>query len=223
MNVKHNTRNSEPSLWEQALQLWRDLVLGFGHPLDLVRWIFIRRLDHRAIGHRICDLEALVRRAIRADAGELDPSELKLAPARQRRTKPPSRPDKPRSPSHQDDPRDWKISFRMTPAALRTGPRPSRAGKPRPEPRERRNAIPYALRIEALRRVIYFPKDYVLRHARRLARRAEQEASRLARTEERHSAVQALCVSLQEEYGLPVNAETPPSIEPRNAKNEEPG
>src|SRR5690349_25174970 len=65
---KKVTRNSPPTLWEQAVQLWNDLVLGFGHPHDLIRWVFMRRLYHRALGYAIRELETHVRRAIRADA-----------------------------------------------------------------------------------------------------------------------------------------------------------
>src|SRR5262245_60414020 len=175
-----STRNSPPSLWERALQLFRDIILGYGHPLDLVRWVVMRRLYHRALGYAIRDTEALVRRAIRADADELDPSEIKLRPLRPRKPGPPSQRRATRAPSADDNPRDWYVSFRITPRRPRTGPRPSRAGKPRPEPRDPRNVIPYALRIEALRRVIYFSRGYVLRYARRLARLAEQQAARLA-------------------------------------------
>jgi hypothetical protein len=225
--TKHDTRNSPPSLWEQAVDLWRDLILGFGRPLDLVRWVFMRRMDHRALGYAICEVEKIVRNAVRADARDLDLSELKLAPARARRPKPAPAPNDGApggGPSHgpnlNKDPESWTASFRMSPGGARTGPRPSRAGKPRPEPRDRRNAIPYAWRMEAVRRVIFDSSGYVLRYARRLVRRAEQGA--LARAAEaKRSAVQALCASLLNDHGLPVNVELSPTV--WSAKHEEPG
>src|SRR5215213_722882 len=83
------TRISLPSLWEQAVTLWNNLVLGFGHPHDLMRWGWMRALEHRALGHWLRDLEKLVRRAIRADASELDLPPLKR---RAPRPKSPQRP-----------------------------------------------------------------------------------------------------------------------------------
>jgi hypothetical protein len=77
------SRNAPPSLWEQAVQLWNDLVLGFGHPVDLVRWVFIRALEHRALGYWLRNLEDIVRRAIRTDAYALEVS----APTRRRAQK----------------------------------------------------------------------------------------------------------------------------------------
>jgi hypothetical protein len=70
--TQRSTRNSEPSLWEQAVQLWNDLVLGFGNSALLMRWGSMRALYHRALGYTLRDLEKLVRRAIRADAEDLD-------------------------------------------------------------------------------------------------------------------------------------------------------
>jgi hypothetical protein len=86
-------RNSLPGLWEQAVTLWRDLVLSFGHPHDLIRWGWMRALEHRALGHWLRDLESHVRRAIRADARELDlpalgpPAQDGTSPARPNQTK----------------------------------------------------------------------------------------------------------------------------------------
>src|SRR5262245_46710221 len=90
MTTPHSTRNSPPSPCDQAYQPFKDLVLGFGRPEDLIRWVVMRRLYHRALGYAIREIEALVRRAIRADADELDPSEIQLRPLRPRRPKPPS-------------------------------------------------------------------------------------------------------------------------------------
>jgi hypothetical protein len=77
----------------------------------------MRALYHRALGHELRDLERLVRRAIRADARELD-----LPPPRPRAKRPPRRQDNPQSQddmprfrrSYSDDCTTWKVSFRMS-------------------------------------------------------------------------------------------------------------
>ena len=135
--------------------------------------------------------------------------------------------------SYADDPLTWKVSFRMTDGGMSSGAmsadmlegklsrkRPSRAGKLRPEPHERRCVIPYAHRIEALRRAINGRKAYVLRYARRLARLAHLDAGRLARiAQDKRRALEAFCTALIEDHGLPVNVDLPPW----SAKHEEPG
>src|SRR5690242_2174878 len=107
-------RNSLPSLWEQAVSLWNNLVLGFGHPHDLMRWGWMRALEHRALGQWIRDLETLVRRAIRAGAAELDlPAPTPRAKRRPPRP-PQSNDDMPRfRRSYSDDCTTWKVSFPM--------------------------------------------------------------------------------------------------------------
>jgi hypothetical protein len=70
--------------------------------------------------------------------------------------------------------------------------------------------MPYAYRIEALRRAIRYREDYVLRHARRLARR--EEKSRLASLHEATT-----------HHPHPAPAPAPRRITPRNAKHEDPG
>src|SRR5205809_956040 len=162
-------RNSLPSLWEQAVTLWNELVLGFGHPHDLMRWGWMRALYHRALGHTLRDLEKLVRRAIRADAEELELPPLKPRSPRPRRSPPQSNEDMPRfRRSYSDDCTTWKVIFRMeTPRPRPPRKRRSRAGY---QPAEQRPCRNYAVRIEALRRAINYRKDYVLRYARRLAR-----------------------------------------------------
>jgi hypothetical protein len=175
--MSRTTRNSLPSLWEQAVTLWRELVLGFGHPHDLIRWGWMRALEHRALGHWLRDLECHVRRAIRADARELD---LPAREARARRAKPgpaQSNEDMPRfRRSYSDDCTTWKVSFRMSAPV----PGKHRGPRKRSEPAERRRCRNYAFRIEALRRAINHREDYVLRYARRLARIAKANVRDLA-------------------------------------------
>jgi hypothetical protein len=202
------TRNSLPSLWEQAVTLWNELVLGFGHPHDLMRWGWMRALYHRALGHTLRDLEKLVRRDIRADARELDLPALKPRTPRRKPGLPRSNEDMPRfRRSYSDDCETWKVSFRMrapTPGKHR-GPRK------RSEPAERRPCRNYAYRIEALRRAINYRDDYVRRYALRLARIAEANLSAL---------VEAL-----KAHDLPQPAQAAASSEPasRSAKHIEPG
>src|SRR5690349_21519732 len=164
--TRQSKRNSFPGLWEQAVSLWNNLVLGFGHPHDLMRWGWMRALEHRALGQWIRDLETLVRRAIRADARELDLPPLKPRAPRPKQPPPRSNEDMPRfRRSYSDDCTTWKVSFRMSVA----GPRKRRGPRKRSEPAERRRCRNLAFRIEALRRAINHRKDYVLRYARRLA------------------------------------------------------
>ena len=218
-HLKHDTRNSPPSLWEEAVRLWNELVLGFGHPIDLMRWGWMRALEHRALGHWLRDLEEIVRRAIRADVRELDPAELKLRPIRPRPPKPPptSNEEMPRlCRSYADDPLTWKVSFYMSPPGQRPnrGLRKSRAGY---QPAERRPCRAYALRIEALRRAIRYRTAYVTRYAHRLARR-------LARAEQEARAFEALCAAYVPPPDPANDAPAAlPDITPRNAKLEEPG
>ncbi|HEV7694486.1 MAG TPA: hypothetical protein VGO52_26860, partial [Hyphomonadaceae bacterium] len=165
--MSRSTRNSLPSLWEQAVTLWDDLVLGFGHPQLLMRWGWMRALYHRALGHTLRDLESHVRRAIRADARELDLPALKPCARRRKPGPPKSNEDMPRfRRSYSDDCTTWKVSFRMSVAA----PRKHRGPRKRSEPAEQRPCRNYAYRIEALRRAINHRKDYVRRYALRLAR-----------------------------------------------------
>ncbi|HEV7691839.1 MAG TPA: hypothetical protein VGO52_13475 [Hyphomonadaceae bacterium] len=207
------TRNSLPSLWEQAVTLWRDLVLGFGHPHDLMRWGWMRALEHRALGHWLRDLEKLVRRAIRADASELDLPALKTR-ARRRKPGPPqssevmANEDMPRfRRSYSDDCTTWKVSFRMSAAA----PGKHRGPRKRSEPSEKRRCRPLAFRIEALRRAINHRADHALRYARRLARIAEAN-------------VRALTEALKAYDPSPPATDTALSeATPRNAKHVEPG
>jgi len=207
------TRNSEPSLWEQAIAFWNDLVLGFGHPVDLVRWVYIRALEHRALGYWLRNLEDVVRRAIRAGAREVDISSLKFNPPKQRQPKPPpaSAEDMPRfRRTYRDDPLTWKVSFRMSvPKRARKQPRKS----PRPEPRASRCAIPYARRIEALRRAINFREHYVQRYARRLARREMASSQPLPETGRSDVSEAKSGRGSLRAAGMP----------PRNAKHEDPG
>ncbi len=219
MSTTQTTRNSLPSLWEQAVQLWRDLVLGFGHPHDLIRWGWMRALYHRALGHELRDLERLVRRAIRADARELD-----LPPLKPRAKRPPRRQDNPQSHedmprfrrSYSDDCTTWKVSFRMS-APAPGKHRGERKRKPRADydPDQKRPCRNYAFRIEALRRAINDRDDYVRRYARRLAR---LEAAR----------IEAVCAPMRrylEEKSRQAAAspEAAPPPPPRNAKHVEPG
>src|SRR5438128_551577 len=128
MTTMKATRNSLPSLWEQAVALWNDLVLGFGNSALLMRWGSMRALYHRALGHTLRDLEKVARRAIRADAEELD-----LPPLRPRAP----HPKRPRRQSNEaaqtfpateaDLPATWTACFHMQPRA--SGNRSSRKRK----------------------------------------------------------------------------------------------
>ena len=210
-------RNSLPSLWEQAVTLWKELVLGFGHPEDLMRWGWMRALEHRALGHWLRDLERLVRRAIRADARELDlPA---LGPPRARRAKPSpprSNEDMPRfRRSYSDDCTTWKVSFRMSVAA----PRKHRGPRKRSQPSERRRCRNIAYRIEALRRAINHRNDYITRYARRLARIEEARIEALRRACEEYVATRLHDPPGQDASG----GATSPGPAPLSAKHVEPG
>ena len=211
------TRNSLPSLWEQAVTLWNNLVLGFGHPHDLMRWGWMRALEHRALGHWLRDLEKLVRRAIRADAEELDLPALKPRARRRSPSPPQSNEDMPRfRRSYADDCTTWKVSFRMS-APAPGKHRGEHKRKPRADydPDQKRPCRNYAFRIEAVRRAIHYRDDYVRRYARRLAR---LEAAR----------IEAVCAPMRrylEEKSRQAAAspEAAPPPTPRNAKHVEPG
>jgi hypothetical protein len=176
-NIPDDTKEAAriASLWKECVALWRDMVLGFGHPIDLWRWGWMRALEHRGLGHWLRRLEALVRRAILTDALSRDVREPSLHRSKQpdrRCTSPASPADMPRfRATCRHDPTTWKVSFRMsTPPYDPTRPRKPRKRK---EPAARRRCRGFACRIEALRRAISYREDYVMRHARRLARQAE--------------------------------------------------
>jgi hypothetical protein len=165
------TRNSEPGLWEQAVRLWNDLVLGFGHPVELVRWVSSARSStERSVAG--CEISKTSFAAPSAPAPAKCTSPFSSSAHRgSARLRPPpaSAKDMPRFRStSRNDPLTWKVSFRMS-VLERARARPGK--RPRCEPRARRNARPYAYHIEALRRAIRYREDDVLRHARRLARR----------------------------------------------------
>jgi hypothetical protein len=208
MTTTQPTRNSLPSLWEQAVQLWNELVLGFGHPHDLIRWGWMRALQHRALGHWLRNLESHVRRAIRADAREL---ELPARAPRARRARPgppQSNEDMPRfRRSYGDDCTTWKVSFRMS------APTPGKHRRPRTrsEPAERRRCRPLAFRIEALRRAINSREDYVLRYARRLARIAKANVRDVTEALKAYDPPQ------------PATGDSSPEGAPQSAKHIEPG
>ncbi|HEV7693828.1 MAG TPA: hypothetical protein VGO52_23540 [Hyphomonadaceae bacterium] len=161
------------SLWEECIAGWYNLIRAFGHPIDLMRWGWMRALEHRALGRWLRDLEDLVRRAIRNEALTRDVPAPKLRRRRadRRRTRPASPGDMPRfRPTCRTDPLTWKVSFRMSKpgqGGQRRTPRTTR------EPAARRLCRGFAYRIEALRRAIRYRDDYVMRHARRMARLAE--------------------------------------------------
>jgi hypothetical protein len=120
--------------------------------------------------------------------------------------------------TRRDDPLTWKVSFRMSvPESRNERARTQVRQGPRPEPRASRCAIPYAYRIEALRRAIRHREDYVLRHARRLARR--EAAASLPPPERGRSDVS----EAKSAWGSLREAGTPRRITPRNAKHHDPG
>jgi hypothetical protein len=217
MTTARSKRNSLPTLWEQAVTLWEELVLGFGHPHLLMRWGRMRALYHRALGQTLRDLEQLVRRAIRADARELELPAPKPRAPRPKRAPPQSNEDMPRfRRSYSDDCETWKVSFRMS----APGPRPARKRRSRAgyQPAEQRPCRNYAFRIEALRRAINHRKDYVRRYALRLTR--IKEANLRALNEELSRYIQ----ERSQQDPSPETAPQPaPQIDPGNAKHVEPG
>jgi hypothetical protein len=224
--AQHLRRNSLPSLWEQAVELWRDLVLGFGDAALIMRWGVMRALLHRALGHELRDLEAIARRAIREDAEtcEVAPSKPRARRPDRRQTTPQSPEDRPRpGASYSNDPASWKVAFRMSKRAYDpTRPRNRRRASPRDyDPETRRPCRGYALRIEALRRVIANRETYVLRYARRLMRieQARIEQTQGAR-EEFLAALQALLNAPPEDDGSGLMSF---NVDPLNAKHVEPG
>jgi hypothetical protein len=213
MTTTKAIRNSLPGLWEQAVALWNDLVLGFGNSALLMRWGWMRALEHRALGHWLRDLEKLVRRAIRADASELDLPPLKPRAPRPKRPRRQSNEDTPGFRGADADlPATWNISFHMQPA--RWGKH--RASK-RKEPAEQRSCRGYAVRIEALRRVISYHDAYVLRYARRLVRIAQASAraqaetlSRYLEERSRHAAAPGLEPQPESQPALPSSTHIEP-------------
>ena len=229
-------RNSLPTLWEQAKTLWRDLVLGYGRSVDLMRWGRMRALYHRSVGHCLREIEKLVRRAIGADAEDLGLAPLKPLPQHA------SRPRQQQSQSPEErfalrvpdpfDPTTWKVSFRMTPRAC--DPEQEREGRtrtpPNPDPEALRPCRGYAFRIEALCRVFHDRKTYTLRHARRLARiehaRLEDMAAHIAETQSARANREALLSELSTLLGPPEDDGSGLlsfNIPPANAKLIEPG
>jgi hypothetical protein len=213
-------RNSLPSLWEQAVALWKELVLGYGRPKDFMRWGRMRALYHRSVGHCLREIEKIVRRAIRTDAEDLDLPPLKPLPKRPKR---PSGRPLPASPEDRlahraPDPADattWKVTFRMTPRVYDPARKRCTRNPPNLDPEALRPCRGYAFRIEALRRVIANRDAYVQRHARRLARIEEAR-------------IEAVCAPMRrylEEKSRQAAAspEAAPQTTPRNAKHVEPG
>jgi len=185
-NTPHQPDRAErlAALWKECITLWRNLVLGFGHPVDLMRWGVMRALEHRALGHWLRDLEQLVRRAITSDALTREVPAPKLhrrKRADRRQTNPASPEDMPRfRATDRDDPTTWKVSFRLSKREYDATRRRKRSRSPRnTDPEVRRPCRGFAFRIEALRRVIVNREAFVLRYARRLARLAEAEAGRV--------------------------------------------
>jgi hypothetical protein len=224
----HSRRNSLPTLWEQAVQLWKDLVLGFGHPHLLMRWGWMRALYHRALGHELRELEKIVRRAIRADAEELELPPLK--PLRKRGKRPPPQSGKDMAngdmPSYGDDSATWKVCFRMSafPPGKHRSPRRNK------KPSEQRPCRNYALRIEALRRVLWRREDYARRYALRLARIEEARlrimAGHIAEAQAMRGAHEEFLSALSTLLGPPEDEDAGLmtfNVAPPNAKLIEPG
>jgi hypothetical protein len=163
------------ALWKECIAGWRELVLGFGRSIDLMRWGRMRALYHRALGHTLRELEHLVRRAVESDAL----TRIVPPPRLHRRKRPDRRRTPPASPEDRlllraPDPTDaatWKVSFRMTPRVYDPArKRYKRKSRPVYDPEAQRPCRGYAFRIEALRRVISQREAFVVRYARRLAR-----------------------------------------------------
>jgi hypothetical protein len=217
-------------LWKECADLWRNMNLGFGHPVDLWRWGWMRALEHRALGHWLRSLEALVRRAILTDALSRDVPAPRLRRRKyaDRRCAPPASPaDMPRfRPTSCIDPTTWKVSFRMSTRPY--DPTRPRGPRKRKEPAARRLCRAFACRIEALRRAISYREDYVMRHARRLARFAEARRAgdpiflplpNIDDPPER----QPIRISAAIPLAPPVSLIAEHEIRPRNAKHIEPG
>jgi hypothetical protein len=166
-------------LWKECIAGWRNLVLGFGRPIDLARWGWMRALEHRALGYWLRPLEDLVRSFIYSDALTRDVSIAKRRRTKRAdcRAKPASPAAMPRGrPTCRMDPTTWKVSFRMSKRDYdSTRPRGSRRNR---KPAARRHCRGFAYRIEALRRVICNRDVYAIRYARRLARLAEANSAR---------------------------------------------
>ena len=94
-------RPNDPTaaLRKECIAGWQNLVLAFGHPVELARWGWMRALEYRALGHWLRRLEALVRRAILADALAREVPALKPSHAASRASpRPAARPTCPASP-----------------------------------------------------------------------------------------------------------------------------
>ena len=227
----HHPNNKLATLWKECIASLRDLILGYGRPIDLMRWGRMRALEHRGLGHWLRDLEALVRRAITSDALTRTVPFLKLYRRKRagKRNAPPASPeDMPRfRASDPNDPTTWRVRFRMSTRAYDPKRKRSpRRSPPNLDPEARRPCRGYAVRIEALRRVIADRDAYVMRYARRLARLDEAASARdpivldpPPRAPPKRQHEQPICI----------NAATPPApcvtraTAPWNAKHVEPG
>jgi len=177
--------NKLATLWKECIASFRNMVLSYGRPIDMMRWGRMRALEHRGLGHWLRELEALVRRAITSDALTRTVPLLKL----HRRKRPDKRNADPASPGDMPraidatDPTTWRVTFRMSTReydpALERARKRSRRKRPRYyDPEARRPCRGYAFRIEALRRVITAREAYVTRYARRIARLDEAASVR---------------------------------------------
>jgi hypothetical protein len=221
-----STRNSLPSLWEQAVEFWKELILGYGRPKDLMRWGRMRALYHRSVGHCLREIETLIRRAIRTDAEDLDLPPLKPLPKRPQQQ---PRSHTPRAPDP-EDPTTWKVTFRMTPRACDPERERYTRNPPNPDPEALRPCRGYAFRMEAVRRAIKQRDIYVKRHARRLARiehaRLEVMANFIAESQAASRNREALLSELSALLGPPEDEGDGLmtfNVQPSNAKHVEPG
>jgi hypothetical protein len=171
--IPADPREALPSLWEQAGETWQAMWLAFGDVAFSIAGDAIKPLTHKLMGDWVRNVELLVRRIIIIAALTLE-----LAPLKPRSSKSAPQPVRaPRAPQAvtPDNPETWKTSFRLFPRAFRTSP-PRHARRATGSAR-RPTARGYALRIEALRRVIGRREACAIRAARRFQRIAAANRS----------------------------------------------
>jgi hypothetical protein len=165
-----DTREALPKLWDEAKTVWNAMWLAFGDVAYTIAGDHILPATHKLMGDWVRNAELLVRRIILIASLTLDLAPLK--PVKRDASPRSARPAKPRAlkPVTPDNPETWRTSFRLFPCAARAS-RSRRARCATATPR-RVTARGYALRIEAMRRVIRDREAYALRTARRFQRLA---------------------------------------------------
>jgi hypothetical protein len=167
VDIPADARDALPGLWDGARQVWECIWIAYHGIVGSIAGDAIWPREHKLLGDWVRNAELMLRRIILIAALTLEPAPLKpLKPAPARKTG--ARAKTQRTGVVLDNPETWQTSFRLF---------PSRRDPTQPRSRRRRTGTPrrptargYALRVEAMRRVIARREVYALRTARRLQR-----------------------------------------------------